>query len=541
MNTARPLPRLISPSPAATPVRREFLRNLAAATLVPTILASSAQAQSSGTTGTPTYVFTMADLKALSVSGVSAGTLCYVSGYYAEGDGGGGMFHYYPTPSSPPDNYGTTITPSSGPGAWYRAIENATVTPEMFGAVGDGTTDDYTRLDAAVQFIQAIRGSLRFAPKNYLISNTLQITASNCSLEGCGVYGTMVTSSSATADIIKVLGASVGSKVTNVAISGMFLTRTGAPTAGCGINLHYAHATRLRNLQSDGSVVGIRLYQATNTLLDDIVCSITTGSTDFTGFWLNGGNTQSSVSSVFTNCIAVKAPGHTANSFGFKCDGTQIQDLKFVNPETAGTAFGFYFDGSALASPYYLQDIEILNPVMDQITATGILIVDSGVEAHITITDGWSNPKAGASTYGIYLLNSAGVVIKGFQFFADVAYSLSRGLGIDNCERIVATANMFISQQYGVYFSGTNRSCSVSNNSFVASTLTKKAATFLAADGCDRCVFQGNVFNGYATTGIAINSGSKNIVTCNSVDPTNINNPIVDLGMSTVLANNVVT
>lgn len=90
----------------------------------------------------------IADLRTLSVSGLTTGYQASVLGYYVANDGGGGLFRYDPT-STASDNRGTIIQPRTGRGRWLRA--NITeINVRWFGAVGNGVTDDSAAVLAAI-------------------------------------------------------------------------------------------------------------------------------------------------------------------------------------------------------------------------------------------------------------------------------------------------------------------------------------------------------------------------------------------------------
>lgn len=75
-------------------------------------------------------------------------TRAFVTGYYAPHDGGGGAYQLDPSDTTSADNGGTIIEASDG-GRWkLQAIH--TVTIRQFGAKGDGTTDDTTSIQAAL-------------------------------------------------------------------------------------------------------------------------------------------------------------------------------------------------------------------------------------------------------------------------------------------------------------------------------------------------------------------------------------------------------
>lgn len=71
-----------------------------------------------------------------------------VRGYSADGDGGGGSFYWDPSVVLADDNNGTVLAHASGSGGWRRL--GTSVTPEMFGAAGDGVRDDHLEVQAAL-------------------------------------------------------------------------------------------------------------------------------------------------------------------------------------------------------------------------------------------------------------------------------------------------------------------------------------------------------------------------------------------------------
>ena len=107
------------------------------------------------------------------------GDICRVLGKYAVNDGF--SYNYYVTDNPPANSYSLTL--SNGLKA-VRISENV-ITPEMFGAVGDGVTDD---TDAFVMALAMQRPIL--LPLNYYISRTLTIDYAGCRISGIahGLY-----------------------------------------------------------------------------------------------------------------------------------------------------------------------------------------------------------------------------------------------------------------------------------------------------------------------------------------------------------------
>lgn len=93
------------------------------------------------------YVNTISNLKALA-AGVQ--TYVHVGGYYATGDGGGGLF-YWDAALATADNGGNIIQPNSLPasGRWRRT-ETGIVSTRQFGAKVDGATNDTTAINNAL-------------------------------------------------------------------------------------------------------------------------------------------------------------------------------------------------------------------------------------------------------------------------------------------------------------------------------------------------------------------------------------------------------
>lgn len=96
-------------------------------------------------------------------------TALYTNGYSAPGDGGGA---FWLAVGSAPSHPGK-IQDSAG--GWYElAVAEPTV--QMFGAKGDGTTNDYTAIVAAAGYVAAKGGVLTFPRGTYRISSNLTLS-----------------------------------------------------------------------------------------------------------------------------------------------------------------------------------------------------------------------------------------------------------------------------------------------------------------------------------------------------------------------------
>lgn len=99
-----------------------------------------------------------------STSGLVNGRAFKTKGYYTAGDGGGQELIYYSTGRS-----GITVDGGfyfAGPGAddYFEAVDKSVVDVKLFGAKGDGTSDDTARLQATIDFCEANEVSSIFFP-----------------------------------------------------------------------------------------------------------------------------------------------------------------------------------------------------------------------------------------------------------------------------------------------------------------------------------------------------------------------------------------
>lgn len=96
----------------------------------------------------------------------------HLVGYYADAPGIGGGEFIWDADSTVVDDGGSVIG-SLPTGRWFRSLHGH-VTPEMFGARGDGVSDDTTAMQAAAAHIDTTRRALHLDSKTYLITGTVE-------------------------------------------------------------------------------------------------------------------------------------------------------------------------------------------------------------------------------------------------------------------------------------------------------------------------------------------------------------------------------
>jgi hypothetical protein len=497
-------------------------------------------------------VATIAALRALSVAGLVTGFSITLLGYYAVGDGGGGLFAYN-SGSAVADNNGTIIAPTVGAGRWLRIFDGNTVNVHWFGAKGDGATDDRIAIQAAIDYISVTgRGTVWLNEKIYFITDYLTMNANWIALRGKGRWATRIVINHASNDGIRV-GVGAGPTISVPQLSDFSVSRNMQPTGGTGIALYKTALAFLHDIHVDGCVNSFYFIQATNTQVARCEGSSNVCAVNYIGFHWDGGTSgttnQGSVSSQMMACL-VDATSCTATSMGLKIDGNEISDLYAYDFETLNCSYGKYVDGTlatnaatvaANGAPYN-WDIMFMDCTDDQFGVHGTLIFNNGLIGAITIKSGWTNPGAGAGVgSGIYVLNSIGVTIDGVQLMNIGQLATSRGITIDTSQNVRVQNCQFIDQNFAVVMTGASLS-SIDGNTFKNQSTRVAATQINASTSSLRNQIINNTLCGYATTGIADDATcSKQIVAMNIIDPTHVATPIALLGTADVTANNIIT
>ncbi|QBQ99261.1 glycosyl hydrolase family 28-related protein [Paraburkholderia pallida] len=171
-----------------------------------------------------------------------------VTGYYKEGDGGGGVYWYNASDISSADNGGTIIEAADG-GRWYLSA-TGTISVKQFGATGNGTTDDTASIQAALTALGA-GASLYVPPGTYLLSSTLT-GLSNQQILGAGPNQTIFQRTGNYGDTLYIATANAAR------VSGIWFQQSPSYTAG---------ETTLPNLATSGAQ--IHLVGAQQALIEN--------------------------------------------------------------------------------------------------------------------------------------------------------------------------------------------------------------------------------------------------------------------------------
>ncbi len=162
---------------------------------------------------------------------IPASVLAFQTGGYAtRGDGGGAL--YIPASGS------TTGGFQSFNGAWWQLGDQA-LNVKMFGALGDGATDDTAAINSAIVAAVAMPSDLFISPGTYKITSALSV-AGSLTLFGAGRRVSVIHLSSTTLNAIEVsvTGGTAGSDWARVLFHNFGVTGdASSPSAGALINV----------------------------------------------------------------------------------------------------------------------------------------------------------------------------------------------------------------------------------------------------------------------------------------------------------------
>lgn len=202
---------------------------------------------------------TCLDMKASTA--LKSGMVCQTSGYYAVNDGGAAL--YYIMGAAPVDDYYETLQG----GLIGVLVVNDAVTPQMFGAKGDGVTDDTAAIQSALNDDSKM---CVFMPgKTYKIKDFVRVTRSNKTIimYGATIDGADEEASSAGATV------SIGSPtaqedIENIAIlGGTFIGHVDLENC---IGISHAANVAIKDVRTVGGSKGITAqYHCSNIIVDN--------------------------------------------------------------------------------------------------------------------------------------------------------------------------------------------------------------------------------------------------------------------------------
>jgi len=156
-------------------------------------------------------------------------------GYSGTTDNGGGLFRRVLSGAVTTNRFNTFRSTFNATYAWTRVLNGQQITPQLFGAKGNGLSQDYEALQSAVNWVTTNRLALHIPTGTYLLTNKLVIPVgtSGWSITGDG-SGSILKQMNASGDGTPIFEFA-GGGITQFAISGLALqwdNGSGAPAPG---------------------------------------------------------------------------------------------------------------------------------------------------------------------------------------------------------------------------------------------------------------------------------------------------------------------
>ena len=303
---------------------------------------------------------------------------CFVVGYYAGSDGGGGFYWYNSTESVSADNGGSIIVDASNR-RWYLDNFSRPYSVRQFGAKGDGVTNDQAAIQNCINAVQAMGGGIVYFPSapsgypaaapgfpaaNYLVATgTLAVTAGGVYLQGPGkLGGVSITFTNGAADCITAIGPSFAGSIYGFGVSGLTLVSQGK-TGGRLMAIAYVNHFVLRDIYAT-CWTGIELWVNNTGWIENVQIVAVTGGALIPashygsyapgacyGIWWHAPGDNSARSDIlYTNGILIQAAN--SGAYGIIWDGL-ANTWNSNNDAVLGAAYGLLVLNSAVSTSWY--------------------------------------------------------------------------------------------------------------------------------------------------------------------------------------------
>ena len=197
-----------------------------------------------------------------------------------------------------------------------------------FGAVGDNSTNDRTKLQAAIDAVPSTGGTILFPPGTFVIDNALNIK-SNVKFQGAGLGVTTIRLTSTTATAL------AGTDIAGFVMADMGLQ---GPNSGTGTGLKLARSVSANTRYIDLKNVYIRQFgQDGIDVSNSIVSSyenVNCENNGRYGFYFHGDSGVAGTSTTFQSCYA-----NTNTTAGFNIDTMAYSTLTGCAAQGSPTNF----------------------------------------------------------------------------------------------------------------------------------------------------------------------------------------------------------
>ncbi|ACA91545.1 MULTISPECIES: glycosyl hydrolase family 28-related protein [Burkholderia cepacia complex] len=277
-----------------------------------------------------------------------------------------------------------------------RSMASDVANVKSFGAVGDGASDDTAAIQAAVNSLGA-GGVVFFPAGTYRVSSAINSTVRGIVFSGSGSQGSILSTSSATADVLTISGWDSGveglgfaSSVTRTAGSFVVLTGAFGHIEKCRFDGHYCAI----NINSPAAPISVR---------DCIFHNATPASTSpgGGGVWINVPGTDVRLDGLIFINDTVASPTYGINVVA-------VGALMLDNSDIVGQGTALLVNSGSGSTA---QAIFATNTYFDTCTGNCVTIQPAagGNVLWVKFTNVWASPASGGGN-GIFIDGSSGVV-----------------------------------------------------------------------------------------------------------------------------------
>ena len=377
--------------------------------------------------------------------------------------------------------------------------QDFTITPQMFGALGNGSHDDTTAIQAAINYAAtfATGAVVYFPPGNYNITGTLAITTSGVTLRGDGQNATTLTFNNGSKDCITIQGTNTSSgQIYGNAVQGFYINH-GTKTAGRTLYVAFAAYFTLRDVVVNNCWTGIEAYATNTVIYENVIIQGVTGGVNAWGLYWHGGtsavlnSTALTLINVTVNCLYSGADGMWWDGYATTLNADQLTLLE--------VRYGLWIKNTAASSAYYPQFASVNNFNVDGASLNAMYAACGSQmffsNSYIGNTSG-ATGQGGADTYAMILA-------------PDTGNSYSRNWKFVNCEFGNSRYSAVYCQAYSASFVGcsfVSGSTTPSNTYYGIEIISP--ATNIQVESCNSN-FYGQSNNWYA--GVNVGSGTSYI------------------------------
>jgi hypothetical protein len=317
-------------------------------------------------------------------------------------------------------------------GAGSIKLNQALVPVEWFGAVNDGSTDNTSAIQKALNSLN--QGQILLQAGQYNHSGTFTINRSSIGVKGAGMRVTsssqytnpvasILMNTSATNDSIDVVGASIAANVGFGKFEDFDIERSVVPSStAAGLSLSFTYGVMIARVGIQDSIRCLYVHASGsqgNGFVENSVFQwgyngVTETSGSLYGIYIDSSDGNASPSFRVRNSFAA-ANGLSATSYGVELTGSALNDQMFIGFETAGVTYGEDVHQTSLGGAGTSSDIHFNDTINDGcgiscFRITGLTATGSG---YVEITGGYNNNSS--FNPAIDIESSAGVRITGTQ------------------------------------------------------------------------------------------------------------------------------